>query len=67
MENTKHNLSHDLAEVDFEALLMSVQIAYGKTMQEIKRYLDTMWQGDWDESLGKKDYSCEYREKKEKK
>lgn len=51
MENTKHDLSLNLAQLDFEALFKTAEIAFSKTREELDIYKHKL-------------YNCELNEEK---
>lgn len=42
MQTTKHNLSAGLAELDFEALVKTAEVAHGKCMKDINYSLNEL-------------------------
>lgn len=51
MQTTKHNLSAGLAELDFEALVKTAEVAHGKCMKDINYSLNELHrdqeENDW--------------------
>lgn len=48
MESTKHDLSYDEVKLDYEALVKTAEIAVGRTLNNINKYLGKI-RSAWDE------------------